>query len=366
MNASRPATHEPAERVRSSVTARGVRAIAIACVIAVALASTASLAAASTGPSIVVLTVEGEPARTGLKDELSIQLRGFASVEDNLGSIRRATMIDMLDQASAKAREAGVDFAIWVESGSPASDPIAVVLYLVSDRRAQALVEVVRLAADSDGPDVDRALAIKVREVLRAARSNPEASMASIVTSRPVAIRRPGAAIAPLLALGGSVVPLPARSAQASLVLSAGARLAQVRVPGMWELRATAHLNGATATETAAGRVEVAETAVSVAAVGLGSVGRLRAGGGIALGARRLDAAGTTRLFNSGAAVRWTPIASVGPEVRLGVGGGLELGAVVALELAARGERFALNREVVVDVGRARLVCDFLLVITTR
>jgi hypothetical protein len=134
----------------------------------------------------------------------------------------------------------------------------------------------------------------------------------------------------------------------------------------MLELRGVLRLGGSVATENDVGRVEVSDTALALAAGALWRSGRWRAGGGFAIGARRLAADGTTAAGAHGDKVRWTPAVAAGPEVRVVVVGGLELGAGLSVDVAANRQRFALNERVVLDVGRARLIADLFLLISTR
>jgi hypothetical protein len=125
-------------------------------------------------PRVLVLELESSGANS-LLVALQIQLSGLAEPE-RLGVTPVASTAESIERAGQLVRDHGALAAIWVDKrhgGGPA------VVYVVGEREGRALIEVVRVPGDR-GPDLDRTIALKVRELVAAIRrgqvARPEAA----------------------------------------------------------------------------------------------------------------------------------------------------------------------------------------------
>ena len=116
---------------------------------------------------LVLLQIEGAAARPALEPSLRIQLR-----ELELVSERVALPPDVPSRIAAAnriAEDEAADWVIWADElqtdpGRPADQAV---LYVVGRKDGRALIEIVRVPG-GEGPEVDRSLAIKVRELVGA------------------------------------------------------------------------------------------------------------------------------------------------------------------------------------------------------
>ena len=152
-----------------------------------------------------VLLLEAPEEPSGLLTALQIQLSGLAEPQ-SVPQPRAASAPQQIEAASRLTRDQGALAAVWVDPPLDRASG-AVMLYVVGEREGRALVEVVRVPGDR-GPELERTLALKVREVVaelqRAAAAAPVA--AQLLPAEPIAPEPepelPEASWQPLLALG--------------------------------------------------------------------------------------------------------------------------------------------------------------------
>lgn len=116
---------------------------------------------------LVLLQLEGAPARSALEASLRIQLRELELVTE-----RADLPPDVPSRIAAANRIAGersADWVIWADElqTEPSKPADQAVLYVVGRKDGRALIEIVRVPGGA-GPEVDRSLALKVRELVGA------------------------------------------------------------------------------------------------------------------------------------------------------------------------------------------------------
>lgn len=110
-----------------------------------------------------VLVLESSRVATSLLAAFQIQLSGIAAPE-RLVVRPVANTAESIERAAQLVHEHGALAAVWVDKsqgGGPA------VVYVVGERQGRALIEVVRVPGGR-GPDLDRTIALKVREFVAA------------------------------------------------------------------------------------------------------------------------------------------------------------------------------------------------------
>lgn len=146
-------------------------------------------AKAQVGPlDEVILAHDGaETPRPELLLALRIQLTGVANARTHSLTLPSSTP-SRIDAVSAVARAENALLAVWVEGPVRGADGSGeAVLYAVGQNRERALLEVIRVSGGA-GPDLDRTLALKVREIvdqLREARSAGATQQLELVLSAP-------------------------------------------------------------------------------------------------------------------------------------------------------------------------------------
>ena len=258
---------------------------------------------------LLVPTPQGAPA-AGLEHALRIQLSGIAEVSLHAVPVQGASVGERVRRAGALAAREGALLVAWVDPPLDRPDGTReVVIYAVGRREGRAVLEVVRVPGRA-GPDVDRTLALKLREVVDALLEARDAGQDALLV--PAA---PPPAIAAVGQVGVQVVVI----ADTDL--------------GQW---------GA-----------LGELGVQTELSGL----QLRAGGGLAL-------APSVEVERAGQRVRFSELApqlSASASVRagalaIGLGTGVVLGVVQAEGLAAGGERG--DRRFTLPSVRALLVAE--------
>jgi hypothetical protein len=114
---------------------------------------------------VILLQPRNALARPGLEPSLRIQLRGLELL--TLDIDLPSDLPSRLSVASEVARERSADWVVWADDVHTEADASAsqAVLYVVGRRDGRALIEVVRVPG-GEGPEVDRSLALKVRELV--------------------------------------------------------------------------------------------------------------------------------------------------------------------------------------------------------
>lgn len=114
---------------------------------------------------VLLYRMHKQPLREGLYAALRIQLAGVANVS-RAGDLNDSAITDRVATAAANVKEKRAILAVWVEGPVELADGSSELeLYLVGERSGRAVVELLRLPAGK-GPDIDRSLALKVREVV--------------------------------------------------------------------------------------------------------------------------------------------------------------------------------------------------------
>lgn len=314
-------------------------------------------------PRVLLLEPDGAP--TGLHLALQIQLAGIATVE-RIPQQARASAAQRVEIAGEFARERAALCAVSVEPPPAGADGPAI-LYAVGEREGRALIEVVRVPGGA-GPELDRTLALKVREIVTELILARAAAPAETLLLPPPPAATPGPPATPRLR--GA-----ARSRQAvGAAVALGARLgSQPRVGlGRWgvglaagptisrrSLRFAAQLGAdwfppvTVANEGDRARFhELAGTLVLQAQRRIGDVWI-----GAEAGPQHvwLDAQGTTALERRGRVYRdtlWALVAALGGEIAFGEG--LGFAAQLQLQTLLRDQRLTVNGREVVEFGRVR------------
>lgn len=141
---------------------------------------------------VLLFDTQNYPSRDGLYAALRIQLVGVADVI-RFGTLPDTAITDRVATATASVKNEKAMLAVWVEGPNKLSDGSSeLVLYLVGERSGRAVVELLRLPAGK-GPDVDRSLALKVREVVDTLISteSPHQNLLNSSVKRPTQDRKP-------------------------------------------------------------------------------------------------------------------------------------------------------------------------------
>lgn len=129
-----------------------------------AQARTAAAETAAAPRPIVLLLHEPAEPRPGLLASLQIQLGDVAEVRAS-PELTQGSVGDRIAAAAERSKQDRVLLVVWSDAPLQNQDGSQeAVLYAVGRREGRALLEVVRVAG-GEGPEMERSLAIKVREV---------------------------------------------------------------------------------------------------------------------------------------------------------------------------------------------------------
>lgn len=313
-------------------------------------------AAAHADDRVLLLEAPGQ-AGLGLASALAVQLIGVAELERQVLP-DAATVPARVRAARELGQERHALLVVWAEGPVELADGSQeAVLYAVGQREGRALLEVVRVAGGR-GPDMDRTLALKVREMVdelhrNRAQTPSEAMLQPEPT--PPSPRGPRPQFGAELALGALGSPAlgaaPARLGTAvalgpALLLRALALRLSARAELAWFPPNTVERGGA--------HVRFDELVPGLALRGQLRQGPLwlgaRAGFALALTA----ATGVSAAGAKGVAHEQTALWLAGLELELPLAAGL--GLLLGVELQARflHRRFAVNGTELVDLGALR------------
>jgi hypothetical protein len=326
-----------------------------------------------------VLVLESQAPSSGLVSALQIQLSGLAAPE-RLAVPAAVSAAESIERGSRLVRERGALAAVWVERTHA---PGPVVLYVVGEREGRALVEVIRVPGDR-GPELDRTIALKVREFVgamqRGQAARPEA--AQLLQPPPAPGPQPSAALLaepeleapPEAARNGEDAAAPAPSTPTWTTLAAvGARLGSQPEVGLgrWGLGVLAgpalELNGlrfaallafdvfpSVEVERDGNLVRYWEWAFGAVLHAQAQVGTLWLGARAGTQLVGLDAYGLTSGAREGNSeeTAWTLLTGIDAEIPLT----LHVSLAASLQLQALAKRLYLdvNRVSLVDLGRVR------------
>jgi hypothetical protein len=345
----------------------GVRPlIAAFWVLILTLAAPARARGQEPGTQVVLLLAEAP--RGGLVDALRIHLPPGTRVI--VGPPPRAPSVaDRIREAQEGLSDhRGGALAMWLDEDRLDGAERQVVVYLVARRKGSALVEIVSVRAGAI-EELDRAIAVKVREVLDALREAERGLPAALARPEPEAAAPARGAspssIEPAMTLELDLLGATSTAtADPQLGGQVAAGLALQGTGWLADLVATARIATPLSYETGAGSVEVNEVAFGGAARALWVFGAFSVGGFAHAGARVLDGKGTTPLGAVGSADRLVPFLSTGPEMRVMLVRRLSVRAAVGVDFSLVRQRFSVNGQPVLDVGPARGAAEVGLVAT--
>jgi hypothetical protein len=309
-----------------------------------------------------IIMRERDGLRPGLCGALRIQLSGAAEVtcEEEAGS---DLLSDRISAAAARVRELDARLAVLVERDP---NPGRVRMYIVSAETDQAIFAIERIE-DRPDPDVDRSLALKVRDAyevvavvektapasaapLSAALASPEARRAH--QEPPAQAPRSGPAWLMFLDAGGGVTLGARQHGLAAIAMGAG-KLA----PG-WraELGAGARFASRSQEIQTFGQVNVLARGPELSLRLLWRSARIEIGGALSGMLWFLRGEGVAADGSRGERTRLVPSLSVGPDLRVRLFSSAYLRIAPAVELAFVSQRFAVEDFVLVDEGMVRAV----------
>jgi hypothetical protein len=306
---------------------------------------------------LLVLSPVEETPRPTLVEALRLHLRGTAQVQVSTALFPALPAASRVALATELVSTLHVEFAIWLESVALGDGTRLFALYVVGGKPGRAVLEVVRLPAESDTPDVDRTLALKASEIVEAALS-PAAML--LPAPRPSAERvlpRAAAKSPPArerhlgLELGGALRGAAESDTQAGLTL--GASLLALTQPLEIDARLVGQFLTANVIASPRRRVSVAETLVG-AGFGARSSGTVQLGIRLGFGVRLLRAEGFSEEARTGSARLAVPSLSGGPELRLRLSPRISFAAQVAGEWLMVRQSFDVDGVTVADLGRFR------------
>jgi hypothetical protein len=320
---------------------------------------------AAQGPERVVLLEEpGQPSRTELIQALRIQLSGVAALDVRQMPAESSGLSERIHAASQLAEAPDALVVVWAEPTMELEDGSReAVLYVVGRTQGRALVEVVRVQG-GDSPDVDRSVALKVRDLVyevqrnrAAAPQNPELGLEepaapSATTPTPAPAPPPAAAPWGLTAAGGVAIGTLSGLGQWGLALAGGATFDRdpLRLSGRLELRWFPEL---TAEGSGASEARLSEVAPGLLLRAQWRTSALRLGlrAGIALSFLDADAASARGVGDDAPTV--TSLLA-GPELELPIAAGFGLSAALELQVRLRRQRYTVLGEELIDLGRVR------------
>ncbi len=315
-------------------------------------------------PRVLVLGQDHLAPRPTFVEALRIQATGLAAVDagPTLGS---TTVGDRLDEAAAMAGKERAILALWIEqAASKDRSGLDFVVYAVGKDRGRALIEVARLRAE-EGPDLDRALALKVGEFLDTllaahptevdvARTFAEKAIAPSTEPSSLPQKPAESLIVRFVGDVGAVVAIGTASTgvQSGLAVSAGARLGR----RTWFAEACGGLRLLTDADVSnlSGRLVMHEKMMSGALRLVGLYDRFAFGGFVEGGGRLLDAEGTSPTGGRGAVSRTVPALAFGGEARVALSGSAAVRAGAGLEVDVKRQTFSIDGLPVSDLGRLR------------
>ncbi len=340
----------------------------------VALLLILSQSVASALPRLLVLQAEEQRTRPSLVEALRFQLRDATEVEVSAQPLPLAPAAQRIARAAATVSASQASFAVWLEAVPELQGAPGFLLYVVGGGSGRAVVEVVRLPAAKDGPDVDRSLALKVSEIVDSALRSAEPDVAralrpapprpaptASVSARPASNVRAGS----LGLLLGGVAASPAGNAGAQVGFRLGVGYALRTSALELEWSVSGRLLSPLDIRRDNRRAKIGEQVLG-ADFGVHTRGRLALGGEVGSALRWLHADGFVGNIETHSSVLVVPVLRLGPELRA------RLTEQVTLSLAAGGEwmplqqRFSLAGAPLADLGRVRADALISLIISLR
>jgi hypothetical protein len=319
-----------------------------------------------------IVLFERAPLRPGLCAALRIQLSGSAEV-GCLPDGASASLAERLAGTRARLRDASATLGVLLERDS---DPHLLRMYLVTAEGEQATLAIERIE-DRPEPDVDRSLALKVRDayeviafVDRTLPDSPASAAAVLVGPKAV----PTTSVVPLSAasapqdsswlafvdLGGGLSLGDSARGLGNMLAGVGHTARRVR----YEVGLGARMVSRQSEHTILGKVSVAERGPLLSARVLWRWERLELGAASHLFIAFSAAEGTTADGVSGKERVVSAVLGLGPDLRLSLFRSAYLRFAPSLELWTTRQRFALDHQVLIDHGRVAASLPLSLVIS--
>jgi hypothetical protein len=310
---------------------------------------------------LVLLQIEGAPARSALEPSLRIQLRELELVTER--SDLPPDVPSRIAAANRIASERSADWVIWADElrTDPSKPADQAVLYVVGRKDGRALIEIVRVPG-GEGPEVDRSLALKVRELV-GAQDGAAYALGNKDLPPPVAATEPNAV---------QPEPSPRRASGTRLSIEAGVQVSDEGSAGLsadlflalapslrtdalviavplelaFGLPRSSELDGA--------RVEWSEIGVAVwLKIGARIHPSLTLGGGFGGKLGFTDAQGTSASGETGSSTERLPALLVSLDGELALSETIAARLTLGLESRLRRQRFLIEEREVGDTGRA-------------
>ena len=342
-------------------------------------------------PRLLVLNAERQPVRLSLVEALRFQLRESTEVAVSPALLEPGPIAARISRASEIVTGAQARFAIWLESTKDADGAAGFLLFVVGGRSSRAVIEVVRLPATTDGPDVDRSLALKVSDIVESAldadmpafgsalNREPPVPAASATTaasgttaaSSPIApevvalkteSQQPQSASHVEVQFGGMLLS-PSGTANGQLGARLGLGYVAATAALELELSATAELRTPQSSASESGHVRTTEQAACIG-LGIRSRGLTQFGVGLEGGFRWLHAQGYWGLQRTGAESLLVPALRLGPELRRQLWQRGWLALSVAGEWMPVQRKFTVRDAPAADWGRVRADALFSFVVS--
>jgi hypothetical protein len=299
---------------------------------------------------LLVLSPEEQAPRPTLVEALRLHLRGTARVEPSSAAFPAAMAARRVAVATGIVNGEHADFAIWLESVALGDGTTLFALYVVGSRAGRAIVEVVRLPAEIDGPDIDRALALKASEIVEAALVAP------IIGPTPALQRTASPPALPEPPRWGFELSGALRGASSATDSEAGFGLGVSHLLALRPLELDARLSALLLSDSvvnAERRVRLSETDAAFG-LGLRSTGIVQLGARLELDARVLRAHGFADQEETGSALVLVPAVGLGPELRLRLGRHMSFSAQIGAEWMLVQQSFVVDGISMADLGRIR------------
>ncbi len=307
---------------------------------------------------VLVFNTPKAPQRRGLTEALRIQLGGIAHVSDG-GVLPGGTLSHRVQEGVLRIGKRSAVLGVWVEGPAQAADGTQeLLLVLLGSRHGRAVVEVLRLPG-GDGPEVDRSLALKTRAALDTLLEGREPIM---LDDKGRADHGRGAAATDaadrwvwgwILDAGAVATTLEGSDlGQWGLSAGGGIRLQY----GRWSLhgRALFRLCPSLEARNAEARVLLQELAPGTGASALLRLGRVAIGPHLGFHLRLVSAEGISPAGNRGSDTVLIPALLSAVQGQLALQPWLALRLALGLEVASRGQAFAVNRQTVAQSDRVR------------
>jgi hypothetical protein len=303
-------------------------------------------------PSVLLLDDEAHD-RAGLLASLQIQLADLAEVRVRHDLVPGGTA-ERVTAAGDPARRDGATLVVWSDDPFVTAEGSQAVLYAVGERDGRALLEVVRVPGGA-GPDMDRTLAIKVRELIEDIQRDARARASALALSPPPSAAGAQSARPPRVRLeAGALVATQKRSrlGQWGAELHAGPAWQSARTGFGIELGMTWYPE--LLTRRSGARVSLSELVPELRALGQLRVAPMWLGVHGAFGWALVDAEGRTAKGASAERHASCAVWTLGLDAELPLGDGFALALALDLQGHFVNRAFAVNALQITELAALR------------